>query len=910
MLGAIHKASEGLLALSYLHSIVLCLASACAVACGDNIPGRLQPDGSTGLRPDASVPMPDAKEPTPDAMDPTADAAVPSGIDEARAAPDGVVDPPIVVENVLVTYTKEAFSIFEPAGFFIQGQPTGPALFIEITDPSMLIPPSVGDSVSFEIRQMATVGRVRWATEIGPITVNSQGNDVSSLIQDISSATDVVTALAEYESELVAIDATVSSDFSRSGSGYVAASIDSSGISGETLFRLRLPDVLQDELALTSGCTVRIAGTPLWRSFSVANVHLEGIADIDITVSSCPVSTRTIQAMAISETQVRLTLSRGVDATSVTTDGTQFTIDNGASVSEAVVAGRDVILTTSTQTPGTLYTVTIDDTIRDVLGVAIDTADGANVTRFSGWDTSGIDNARQAADGTTDISLSGVFVTYIKPEAGSEPAGFFVQAHRVGPALFVAVDPSTLSPSPAIGDEIDIAIAEMSSADGMRRATAASSVAINSSGNDLSSLTQDVSDVDDLVRALDTYESELIRIQATVVADFVDAGDSYVTASIESAGVSGDLDLQLRQPATVQERTNLLDTCVVDVVGTPLWRLFDTAQVHIGDPGDIETAACPAPLVEDALASSSMELRIAFDREIDPASIVDPATQFVIEQGLTVSGASVDGRSVTLATGLQTEDEIYTVTVADTITDIFGAGVDPLNNSLSFRGFVKRATLRVNEVYADDHECDLIELRVVSSGSLNRIKVFHRVTELITFDPAIVFTNDLIVVHTNGDIARCNPGNSSSETSAIDEFPSSSFGANYDTAFDWYTNNDDLSRSDNVVTVIDPFDNIQDAVFVTDAPTGPTVNETEIQAEIVRAAGEWTVTFGPPPGPGFFRGTNFNLHAALDLNLASGSIQRIDDDDTNTKADWSTPDGNANPAFTFGLLNVGQSPLP
>jgi hypothetical protein len=46
--------------------------------------------------------------------------------------------------------------------------------------------------------------------------------------------------------------------------------------------------------------------------------------------------------------------------------------------------------------------------------------------------------ARIAPDGPASLQVDKVIITYVKPLIGNDPAGFFVQASKAGPALFVA----------------------------------------------------------------------------------------------------------------------------------------------------------------------------------------------------------------------------------------------------------------------------------------------------------------------------------------------------------------------------------------------------------------------------------------------------------------------------------------
>ena len=78
---------------------------------------------------------------------------------------------------------------------------------------------------------------------------------------------------------------------------------------------------------------------------------------------------------------------------------------------------------------------------------------------------------------------------------------------------------------------------------------------------------------------------------------------------------------------------------------------------------------------------------------------------------------------------------------------------------------------------------------------------------------------------------------------------------------------------------------------------------------MVAAAGEWHMEAGGVP-PGGFTNDNYVAHAVYDLdgtgNTRTGtSIQRKDDSDTNSKADWNSGPS----AQTFGMLNAGQSPF-
>lgn len=52
------------------------------------------------------------------------------------------------------------------------------------------------------------------------------------------------------------------------------------------------------------------------------------------------------------------------------------------------------------------------------------------------------------------LVIDGARLTCVRPKIGADPAGFFPQADMMGPAIFVALDPSNLTATPEVGDEI------------------------------------------------------------------------------------------------------------------------------------------------------------------------------------------------------------------------------------------------------------------------------------------------------------------------------------------------------------------------------------------------------------------------------------------------------------------------
>lgn len=273
-----------------------------------------------------------------------------------------------------------------------------------------------------------------------------------------------------------------------------------------------------------------------------------------------------------------------------------------------------------------------------------------------------------ATDGGASLPISEVTVTYLKPAVGPEGAGFFVQASPAGPAIFVFIDPATLSPVPAVGDSVSFVATSLSSIGGLAQVTALGDWQRHSAGGPVSGLAQDLSASTDLVSSLETYESELVRVRGVVDGGFVGAGGLYEAAHFATAGLPAG-NVRVRSPATVRNQANLDLTAGCDLtISSPLWRLSTQAQVHVWAEGDVTVNSCPGPTVTSAVATSPTTVTVNFSRTLAP--LLATGAQFTFDQGLTASAASASGRSALVTTSLQGSGQAYTVTVASTVTDV------------------------------------------------------------------------------------------------------------------------------------------------------------------------------------------------------------------------------------------------
>jgi len=528
--------------------------------------------------------------------------------------------------------------------------------------------------------------------------------------------------------------------------------------------------------------------------------------------------------------------------------------------------------------------------------------------------------ARAAADGTVSLPIVGATVTYIKPQIGSttnDPAGFTIQVAPTGPALMIAVDPTTLAPVPNVGDVVSFTITTMATTGGQRRATAISDFTRTALATDVNPLVQNITAATDVVTALDSYDSELIDVTGAIATNFVSAGQGFESAQITTTGIGvASASYLVRVPATLRSAQDMVMGCNFALNNTPVGRFNANAQLAAFGASDITLTGCPAPTVVGAIASSPTTVLITFTRNVLASSVLANGSQFTFDNGLTASAATVSGRTVTVTTSAQSNVTTYLATVAATVTDLQGTALGTPSTA-SFGGYVAPAVVKINEFNANvTGGCDLIELRVVAGGALTGFKLTERVGgsgELsFTFPALVLQTNDLVVVHTGSGITACNPNTATSETTGPAQQPSATFAGNYDTAYDFWNVDTGLTATDNVFTLFDGTNAIVDVVLTANLATGTAAAASETAAATAATANQWQMVGGGVPVGGFVD-DNFRAHAALDLDgtdttAAGTSIQRLDNTDDNDKADWNNGTTTVQNQ-TFGARNPGQTAL-
>ncbi len=550
-------------------------------------------------------------------------------------------------------------------------------------------------------------------------------------------------------------------------------------------------------------------------------------------------------------------------------------------------------------------------------GVAVDvTPERApeTVVEFSGTgpDPNAAAQIRAIRAGTPG-KVGQVAVTYVKAKHGNDGAGFFVQATPLGPALFVAIDPATTTPLVKPGHIITFEVTKIKSYNTSSKRLEVQGIKdlkVVKGGYDTSKLGQDITTNNDVVSALGSYSDELIRLEGKIASPFTSAGTGFVSGRIETKGVKGTEMLRLRVPIAASGGKALSDTlglavgCFFSTKLIPMWRFGQVAQPSAFKAHEITIKSCPAPKLLKAEAGSATTVVLTFSRPIDKTTVKSNGSDFLFDNGLSATKAVVDGNTITVTTTTQDGTKLYTVTASAAIKDNRGKVLDSTALAVKFKGYNASAVVLINEFNNKiKGGCDLVELRVSKGGSMNGISLYNKSSRVVTFSNFVVKKNDIFVVHFDAKDTKCVPSQPKNETTSVKEVANSTVPQNFDTAYDWYTTNSGFSTTTGVVSLRDAKGTYLDVVFFTKT-TGTTARSTLTAANLALKAKQWTAASGTAPAT--YTDANFKtdaaVHTAAGSSVASNSVQRKSNTDTNSKKDWT----DANPS-TWGKKNTGQT---
>ncbi|WNG49108.1 hypothetical protein F0U60_37090 [Archangium minus] len=500
---------------------------------------------------------------------------------------------------------------------------------------------------------------------------------------------------------------------------------------------------------------------------------------------------------------------------------------------------------------------------------------------------------RSRPDGAISDPIEGALVTYTKPVTGADPAGFFLQSEKNGPAIFVAADFARLGVE--AGDRMTLRAIEKTMFNGMVQISKFDNWIFYKTRTPVEFLLNDVSGID-LVTKLNDYESELISITGTVTSPLASAGSGNVAANFVTLGnPASDPNLKLRLPTRVADALDVTQDCSV-TTKAPLWRFNTQAQPSAWVDSDLTILSCPGPKVMGAVAGGSTSVTVSFDRKLDPDSVLADGSQFTFDNGLVASAAIVSGRLVQLTTSTQAPNTVYTVTVASGVKDTRGSDLQTAAHRATFTtgAGITPAVLRLTEVAPGINlGKDLVELLVVQGGTVDKFTLMQGAsTILATFPNVLVSTGDIIVVHLKPTTAPVDAP--ASETSSKSEFAQSVYGANYDSAWDFLGGPiNEIGYSQRVLRVRDATGVTQDGASFYRPPGGGgggVTSDFYAQLQSLQDEGHWLpVNCGGVPCSG--TSTPTGAEVSVDwANLPTTkniTVRRVFAMDNNTATDWA-----------------------
>ncbi len=257
------------------------------------------------------------------------------------------------------------------------------------------------------------------------------------------------------------------------------------------------------------------------------------------------------------------------------------------------------------------------------------------------------------------------------------------------------------------------------------------------------------------------------------------------------------------------------------------------AAVSKGSDNGATTAEAFSLVSAHSVSSTKMEINFS---HAPLRYLAETAANYSISPSLTVHGATLNGSKVTLTTDAQTSSTEYTVTVNNTTR--FGDAASLTTNTKTFTGYIDPgapATIVINEVSPNvgSSPYDWIELYVVASGNTNGFILKEGTSTLLTFPSANVTAGDYILVHLKANGSEVN------ET--ISKTQSSDYGSSA-TAWDFYSSDNSLTKTDNVISLLSPDASIADALVFADYSGSFSASSTEANNAI--AAGVWSKDAG------------------------------------------------------------------
>lgn len=287
----------------------------------------------------------------------------------------------------------------------------------------------------------------------------------------------------------------------------------------------------------------------------------------------------------------------------------------------------------------------------------------------------------------TPIHIDTVQITYVLPAIGDDPGGVFVQSDLLGPALFVAIDPASLTPPPLVGAYASFSVTATAVVSGQHRVTGllpgswfATSTPI------LGGIVAEPQGLRSVAvpSMIGELESELTVNELDVVSAFAACGLDRYCAQVTSAGVpTASPSYRVRTTQSIASALGLARRCHLTMGEypsalahpTPLWRRGSEADPQVTYRDELTSVACPPGRVIGAYATGTTSVTVVLDAPLAPGTVA--AADFTWIGGVSTISATVSPASpylVGLTTTALAHGSTNTVAVSG-VRDVLGNDV-------------------------------------------------------------------------------------------------------------------------------------------------------------------------------------------------------------------------------------------
>ncbi len=289
------------------------------------------------------------------------------------------------------------------------------------------------------------------------------------------------------------------------------------------------------------------------------------------------------------------------------------------------------------------------------------------------------------------------------------------------------------------------------------------------------------------------------------------------------------------------------------------------------DLGNNQAASAPYNVTAASAAVNNTTVTLTLNF-VPQRAAAETASNYSITGGvgLSVTAASLSGKTITLTTSTHVGGQAYTVT----LTNIprYNDNANFTTASQGFNGFSPPAVVKITKVFVDDGD-DAMELRVTSAGTLTGFRVLEADTLIYTFPTTPTFNvGDIIVVHFQNAGTNEVNGNAS-EATETGNTPGFDF---------WDAGAGSVTSTDRELQVQDATMNAIDYVAWVDGAFG-SGQSTRVETHI--SNGEWTKAGGSVATSDLVASSldNGTGNCMKRRNTGAGTAHI----DTNSASDWA-----------------------